>query len=112
MDITFRNSKLAKILCEQKRLEKEYGQEMAKVIRQRLDDLDSAACLADFKDLPGDCHELKGDRKGTISLDLRKQFRLLFKPSGDNPPRLPDGGLDRRRIDAVEIIGVEDTHGK
>lgn len=59
----------------------------------------------------GACHELKGDRKGALSLDLGHPFRLIFKPDHDPVPRLADGGLDWIQVTAITIIGIEDTHG-
>ena len=52
-------------------------------------------------------HELTGRRKGTLSLDLDGPYRLIIRPL-NNP--LPEGGLDWRRITAIKILGIEDTH--
>jgi hypothetical protein len=61
--------------------------------------------------LPGRCHELTGDRSGQLSLDLDGPYRLIFVPANEPVPLKADGGLDRTRVTAIEIIGVEDTHG-
>lgn len=71
----------------------------------------AATCLDDLQNLPGRCHELKGDLAETLSLDLEQPYRLLFVPAHDSLPRKADGGLDWTQITAVEIVGVEDTHG-
>jgi len=60
---------------------------------------------------PNRCHELTGNRKGTISIDLDGPYRLLFEPINDPLPTLPDGGLDWGGVTAIKILGVEDTHG-
>jgi proteic killer suppression protein len=112
MRITFGSRRMAKTFNKEKKLRREFGAEMARVIRRRLDDLRAATCLEDMRNLPGRCHELSGNRKGTLSLDLRKQYRLLFRPAVDPLPRKPDGGLDWAAVDAVQITEVEDTHGK
>lgn len=87
---------------------------MAKRLQLRLDDLRAAAHLGLFggpTPLPGRCHELVADRKGELSLDLIHPQRLLFRPAAVPPPARPDGGLDWTQMFAVEITGIEDTHG-
>lgn len=81
------------------------------VIRRRLDDLRAAKMLADMRCLPGRCHELHGDRKGQLSLDLKHPYRFLFKPAMNPIPLKSDGGLDWTLVTSVEILEVEDTHG-
>lgn len=113
MDVFFRSKKLAKRCNKKSRLTREYGSEMAEVIRRRLDDLSAADCLEDLRHAPGRCHELTGDQRGVVSIDLRGPYRLLFTPVGsDELLRKQDGGLDWERVDAVEILEVRDTHGK
>ena len=111
MDIIFREHKLQKTCNNFKELSRRFGDRMAKVIRRRLDDLRAASCLEHMKDVPGRCHELRGDRAEQISLDLVHPKRLLFVAANNPIPRKPDGGLDWTNITAVEILGMEDTHG-
>lgn len=95
-------------------LERVYGTVRARKIRNRLVALRAARCLMDFwppKSGPERCHELtQGKRRGQLSMDLDHPYRLLFVPANDPAPRKPDGGLDWDRVDAVMIIGIEDTH--
>ena len=110
MDILFRTSKLRKLVNEQRRLQRKYGNEMARAIRRRLDDLSAAEVLEDCRHLPGSYHELIGDKKGLISADLRGPYRLLFV-SVDNPILTkPDGSLDWSQVRSVMIVEIEDTH--
>ena len=78
VDVTFESKKLQKICNSDKELLREYGKNCARKIRARLDDLHAATTLEVFRTLPGRCHELKGDRKGQLSLDLEHPLRLLF----------------------------------
>ena len=110
MEITFKNSKLQKIFNSNDELAKKYGRECARKIRARLDDLHAAADLEAFRTLPGRCHELKGDKKWHLSLDLKHPLRLIFEPSNQEICKKEDGGMDWKLIDAVKIIDIEDTH--
>ena len=112
MEITFASTKLEKECNQEKLLVRRYGPERAKLIRRRLDEIRAADSLEVLGRLPqARCHELKADRAGQISVDLRHQYRLLFEPANKPIPRKPDGGLDWAKITAVRILEVEDTHG-
>jgi len=110
MEITFKNKKLQKICNSEKELVKTYGMSCARRIGARIDDLQAAVNLEAFKTLPGRCHELKGDKKGQLSLDLEHPLRLIFEPSNEEINKKDDGGMDWKLINAVRIIDVEDTH--
>jgi plasmid maintenance system killer protein len=112
LDVTFKKAKLQKVCNSDKELQRVYGKPCARKFRARLDDLQAAPNLAAFRDqkLPGRCHELIGDRKGQLSLDLEHPLRLIFIPVGDGVKANEDGGLDWNSVTAVQIEGVEDTH--
>lgn len=110
MDITFKIKKFHKICKSDVELLKAYGKNCARRIRARLDDLQAAQNLEVLRTLPGRCHELKGNKKNQLSLDLEHPLRLIFEPSNQDIQRKEDGGLDWSSVNAVEIIGVEDTH--
>lgn len=110
MIILFEDSDFQEECNNFKRSKKRQGEHRAKKIRQRLDDLRAATVLKDMKSLPGRCHELVGDHKGQLSLDVDHPHRLLFVPF-DNPPSLkPDGGIDWTQVHVIKILGIEDTH--
>ena len=112
MDILFKTRKLQKQCNSQVLLVRSYGPRCAKLIRRRLDELRAANSLQDIRSFPqARCHELKGNYAGKLSVDLEHPYRLLFRPVNDPIPRKDEGGLDWARVTAVEIIGVEDTHG-
>jgi len=69
-----------------------------------------ARCLEDLRMLPGNWHELKGDRKGQLACSLLGRNRLIFTPADNPRPTKPDGGLDWSRVTAVENIEIEDYH--
>ena len=95
---------------ETKRLVRRHNSQRAKLIRRRLDDLRAAQTLEVMRNLPGRCHELKGNRSGQLSIDLDGPYRLLFTPAHNPRPEKPDGGLDWTRVTAVILVGVVNTH--
>jgi plasmid maintenance system killer protein len=110
LDIIFASDKFRKLCNNHKSLLRRHGPKRAQIIRRRLDDLLAATVLEDMRNLPGRCHELKGDKAGQLSLDLDHPYRLVLQPTNDPAFRKPDGGLNWSRIAAVVILGVEDTH--
>ncbi|MBI5551345.1 MAG: type II toxin-antitoxin system RelE/ParE family toxin [Desulfobacterales bacterium] len=115
MDISFKNKKLEKSFNEGAQLDKIHGTLRAKKIRIRMKELRAAQSLKDFwppKSPPGRCHELtEGKRSGQLSVDLDHPYRLIFIPDHDPVPRREDGGLEWSQVTAIQILGVEDTHG-
>lgn len=73
-------------------------------------DLSAAPTLEDLRTLPGRLHELTGDRKGQLALDLQQPYRLVIEPTEEPAPVKDDGGLDWRRITAVTIVEIVDYH--
>lgn len=57
------------------------------------------------------CHELGGNHKGKLSLDLDGPYRLLIEPVAQPAPEREDGGMDWHQITSIRILGIEDTHG-
>jgi proteic killer suppression protein len=113
LDISFKSTKLEKRFNEGKQLEKTHGSLRAKKIRIRLKEFRAAVSLHDLGpryDGPGRCHELTGDRKGQLSVDLDHPYRLIFVPNHDPVPLKPDRGLDWKQVTAIMITGIEDTH--
>lgn len=112
MEISFASTKLEKECNQEKLLIRKYGPEQAKLIRRRLDEIRAADSLETLGKLPqARCHELKADRAGQISVDLKHPYRLLFEPAHEPVPRKPASGLDWAKVTAVRILEVEDTHG-
>lgn len=110
MEIVFAAARLEKLCNSDRELVREYGPQRAKITRRRLDQLRAAETLEVMRNLPGRCHELTGDLKGTLSIDLDGPYRLLFEPAENPPPVKPDGGLDWNLVTAIRILRVEDTH--
>lgn len=111
MDIIFSTTKLEKESNDSKLLQRRHGTERAKRLRRRLDELRAANNLEEMRFLQGArCHELIGNRAGQLSLDLDHPYRLILLPAHDPVPTKEDGGLDWKKITAVQILEITDTH--
>jgi len=107
--------KLKAALESEAECQKQYGSLMTKKFMMRLSVLRAATSLADFwppMSGPERCHELKGERAGIFSIDLKQPYRLLFVPIEENAPK--DRSDEQKRwglITKIEIVEIEDTHG-
>lgn len=110
MEIGFRSAKLAKECNDFSLLRRAEGEQRAKLIRRRLDALRAAVTLEDLRNVPGRLHELSGDRKGQLTLDLDGPYRLIITPNHNPIPSRTVGGMDWNQITAVTILGIENTH--
>lgn len=111
VQIFFKTKKLQKLCSDQREMQKQLGQGMARKLRQRLMELNAAEVLADVSHLPPPrCHELSGDRAGQFSVDLEHPYRLLFIAADEPVPRREDGGVDLDRVREIEIVAIDDTH--
>jgi plasmid maintenance system killer protein len=109
--ILFRERKLEKVCNDQSLLVRRYGPIRAKLIRRRLDQFRVAETLEVMRLLPQvRCHELKGNRAGTLAVDLDHPYRLIFEPADTPIPRKSDGGLDWTKVAAIRVLSIEDYH--
>ena len=111
MDILFQDRKLEKVCNNQSLLIRKYGPLRAKLLRRRLDEFRAADNLEVLRSLPQvRCHELKGNREGTLAVDLDHPYRLIFESANNPIPRKSDGGLDWTKVTAIRVLTVEDYH--
>jgi plasmid maintenance system killer protein len=110
VDVDFEARKLADLCNSEKALIATFGKNVAKKVGRRLQDLLSQERLEDMRHLPGNCHELKGNRAGQLALEVSGSHRLVFRPSDDPRPTKPDGGLDWKQVEGVTILAIEDYH--
>ncbi len=91
--------------------QKDFGTIRGKLLRRRLDEFAAAASLESIRLLPAaKCHELKGNLKGKLAVNLDQPYRLVFEPYNDPLPRKPDGGLDWAQVTAVRILEITNYH--
>ena len=114
MEITFSSAKLKKQFNDGRTMVKVYGPRRAKILRVVMASLRAAPNLGVFAppySPPHRCHELTGNLKGVLSVDLDHPYRLLICPNHGPIPMREEGGLDWSCVTYIEIKGVEDTHG-
>jgi proteic killer suppression protein len=111
VDLTFETSRVQRFFESEKELRRAHGDRCAKKIMARLADLRAAGALEEFRRLPGRCHELDGDRRGQLALEVEGGKRLIFAPTASDVHR-EDGGLDWRLVEAVRVIEVVEYHNR
>jgi proteic killer suppression protein len=110
MELSYKNNKLEKSLTTDKGLLK-LNSRLAKKIKQRRTELESADNLEVISKMPVlRLHQYKGNRKGTWSIDIQENWRILFEINQDPIPTLEDGGIDLKAITIISIESVEDPH--
>ena len=83
MDITYKNKRIEKVCTDAKTAERNYGQDMADKIHQRVDEInaaDTVELMIQFR--IGRCHPLSQNRKGQYAVDLVHPYRLVFEKKG------------------------------
>lgn len=110
IEVEFRDRKMGACCADPREAQRRWGGNHRKVLL-RLALLQSAECLGDLTHAPGRLHPLHADRAGQFALDLWGSYRLIFEPTNEPLPKLPDGGFDRSRITKVRILEVVDYHG-
>lgn len=110
MKLSYKTKKLEKSFTTDKGLAKSYGT-LAKKIKQRRNELESADNLEVISKMPAlRLHQHKGQGKGTWSIDIHQNWRILFEIDQDPIPTLEDGGVDLKAITIICIESVEDPH--
>ncbi|HDS03148.1 MAG TPA: hypothetical protein ENN72_05500 [Firmicutes bacterium] len=81
MEIEIKDRKLAKRYHCKRKMEKEYGSKNAKMITQRINELQAIANLGLMMSSElGRCHKLTGNYKGLYGLALQEPFRMIIEP--------------------------------
>lgn len=110
MRLSYKNSKLKKSLTTDKGLAKSYGT-LAKKIKQRINQLESADNLEHISKLLAlRLHQHQGNGKGTWSIDIQQNWRILFEIDQNPIPVLEDGGVNLKAVTIISIESVTDPH--
>ena len=110
MELSYKNNKLKKALDTDKGIAKSYGT-LAKKVKLRITQLKNADNLEVISKLPVlRLHQHIGKGKGTWSIDIQENWRILFIINQYPIPTLEDGGIDLKAITIISIESVEDPH--
>ena len=110
MELSYKNNKLKKSLTTDKGIAKGYGT-IAKKVKLRITQLINADNLEVISTLQVlRLHQHIGKGKGTWSIDIQENWRILFEINQDPIPTLEDGGIDLKAITIISIESVEDPH--
>lgn len=110
MDITFANRKLEKWANNFALAQRKLGNERAIKHHQRLGDMRDVESFDNLQSLPGNFHNLSGDRNGQWSCYLDHPYRLIFEPAEKPIPTNEHGTPILSEITIVEIIEIVDSH--
>ena len=110
MEISFSYSTLEKIANDDRKMRKTLGDIRAKKFRARLNQLAQVDTLEDVRSLPGNYHELTGERKGQWACDLDQPYRLVFTPQERPIPTNESGQYIWVLITGVEVIEIVNYH--
>ncbi len=112
MDVTYKNNKLRKCAEDERYSIKTLGSTRSKLFQMRVGDLLAADSLEDVRYLPGRYHALTNNRKGQWACDLDQPYRLIFEPHEKPIPANPSGQYLWFEIRGVEILEIDNYHGK
>ncbi len=111
MEISYPSKKMQKICTSEKEMKGKLGPRMAELLKRQLTAIEAASNLEELWTVPQTrCHEMKGGRKGQVSIDLVHPRRLYIVPDHDPVPEKEDGGLDRAAVTRVLVVGIDDPH--
>lgn len=84
---------------------------MAIRIKMRLKNLKDADHLGIMRTISAArCHELTGDRKGELAVDVSGNYRMIFEPLHNPIPHKEDGSLKWEEVTKIRINEIEDYH--
>jgi proteic killer suppression protein len=111
MEIAYTSSRMRKLCNSEKEMKGKLGPKMAEKLKRQLTAMEASASLAELARLPQTrVHEMTGDRKGQISIDLIHPYRLYFVPDHDPLPEKEGGGLDWAAVTRVRVVDYDDPH--
>lgn len=110
MKITFADKNLEKLANDDRKMLRAFGKVRAAILRRRLAQLEDATNLEEVRYLPGNYHELTGNRKGQWGCDLDQPYRLVFTPHEHPVPVNDDGQYIWLEITGVEVIEIINYH--
>ncbi len=109
MEIQFKTVKLKKTCENFDQARKKWGEKRARDIIRRLNEIQSAECIADLNHAPPTrCHLLEPHHQGMYAVDVAHPFRLIFQAISEDGK--PLGNVDPSQVKCVKILEVTNYH--
>ena len=109
MEIKFKSAKLKKTCSSYELARKQWGEKMARAIIKRLNEIQSADCIADLNHAPPTrCHLLEPHKRGIYAVDVGHPFRLVFQAISEDGN--PLGNIDASQVKHIKILEVTNYH--
>lgn len=112
MDIIFADRKLEKYANDYSLAQRKLGNNQAKLLHKRLNDLHDAENFSVLIDLPGHHHPLTENRAGQWACSLEQPYRLIYKPVIPLELALSEEQIKLTQLVEVSIIEISDYHEK
>ena len=97
MEISYPSKRVQKLCTVEKEMKGKLGTRMAEVLQRQLALIEAVANLEELWAMPQTrCHDMKGDRKGQVSIDLVHPKRLYIQPDHDPSPKRRTAGWTAR----------------
>lgn len=108
MEVYYEDAKFEKRCESDRERRRHFGHDRAIALAKRIKHFKQAETLDDIRAFGGRCEELKGDRKGQLSVRVDANYRLIFAPlewvTDDQ------GALDWTAVTEIVLVELVDYH--
>lgn len=109
MEIEFQTAKLKKKFETYELARKEWGEDRARTIIRRINEIQSADCVADLNYvLPVGCQLLDTRHKRIYAVDIGSPFSLLFEAVSEDGKSVEN--INHSQLRRVKILEVKNHH--
>ncbi len=112
MDIIFADRKLEKYANDFSLAQRKLGNNQAKLLHKRLNDLYDAKNFSVLFDLPGHHHPLTENRSGQWACSLEQPSRLVYKPIIPDELAQTEEQINLAQLVELTVIEITDYHDK
>jgi proteic killer suppression protein len=106
VDVLFLTDRARREFSESSLLRRRWGDDGARMIALRLQQLHAAPTLEHLRPMPGGCRSLDGDATGSLAVTVHPPYHLVFRPASTG--RGASRVRDWRDVESVTILQVVD----
>lgn len=110
MDILFASKQWERLCHEPGLAVRTLGDDGARKLRSRLDDLYAAVNLGYAPKLPGRFRRLDGNFEGCFSVHLIGGHHLVIRPAASRSKKSTDGSLDLSSVTSIYVVFIGENH--